>query len=152
MNGCCIGNFNICIQQNATFASVFTWLEPACCGAAGSGPQPVDLTGYTANMQIKAYPLAGTVLYDASTDITLGGPLGTITLVIPAYETMEFTWWEGVYDMILTDPTGVVTRLLSGTVSVCPGVTANGNLGPQFALLPGGQPANLPGGQGIVTP
>jgi hypothetical protein len=152
MNGCCIGNYNFCIDQFATLTRIFTWFAGQCCGAAGSQPAPVDLTGYTASMQIKPYPLSSVVFYDASSDITLGGIDGTIMLVIPAEETADFTWWNGVYDLLLTAPNGNVTRLLSGTVSVCPGVTGE-VVGPgQFILTPGGQAVLTPGGQGIVTP
>lgn len=152
MNGCCIANYNFCIDQNATLLKVFTWLTQACCNAVGSAPAPVDLTGYTANMQIRPFAQSTNVLYDASADITLGGPLGTITLEIPASATAGFTWWTGVYDLLLTDPSGFVTRLLSGTVTVCPGVTIPVASGGQFVLLPGGQAALLPGGQGVLTP
>jgi hypothetical protein len=149
----CIGNYNFCIDQNATLTRIFTWLAGSCCGAVGSQPAPVDLTGYTANMQIRPYPLATAVLFDASADITLGGTGGTITLVIPASVTAGFTWWCGVYDLLLTDPYGNVTRLLSGAVSVCPGVTAPiSGPTPQLVLLPGGVPVLLPGGGGVLTP
>lgn len=147
----CIGNYDLCIQQNATYTRIFTWTAGVCCGAAGSQPQPVDLTGYSASLQIRPYALSNTILYDASSNITLGGVLGTITLVIPATATALFTWWAGVYDLLLTDASGNVTRLLSGNVSVCAGVTALES-DAQYALLPGGQAALLPSGQGILTP
>lgn len=154
MNGCCcIANFNLCIEQSATYQKVFTWSAGACCNAAGSAPQPVDLTGYSASMQIKPYALSSTILYDAGSNIVLGGIYGTISLLIPAAATAAFTWWQGVYDMLLTDPYGVVTRLLSGSVSVCPGVTgvpAGG--GGNLLLLPGSVPLLLPGGSGIIAP
>lgn len=152
MNGCCVANYNFCVDQNATLSKVFTWLMQQC-NAVGAAPAPVDLTGWSAAMQIRPFPLSTTVLYDASSKITLGGKTGTISLNIPATDTAGFTWWTGVYDMLLIDPAGVVTRLLSGSVSVCPGVTIPviGGAG-QFVLLPGGQAALVPGGQGILTP
>jgi hypothetical protein len=147
----CVGNYSFCIDQNATFLRIFTWFAGSCCGAVGSQPAPVDLTGYRANMQIRPFPLSSTILYDASANITLGGIAGTITLLIPPLNTAGFTWWTGVYDLLLTDPYGVVTRLLSGSVSVCPGVTPL-SVGEQFVLLPGGQAALVPGGEGVLTP
>lgn len=123
MLNCGVCVFNLCVNQGATYQKQFTWLATACCGAAGAEPAPVDLTGYTANMQIRAFPLAATVLYDASADIVLGGIAGTIVLTIPSTDTENFTWWSGVYDMILTSPGGVVTRVLQGTVLVSAGVT-----------------------------
>lgn len=120
---CCGGSYNLNICQGATYTRVFIWLAGTCCGAAGAGPQPVDLTGYTAYLQIRPFPLSTEVLYDASTDLTLGGVDGTITLVIPAADTEDFTWWAGVYSLLLMDSSGNVTQLLSGTVTVCPSVT-----------------------------
>jgi hypothetical protein len=151
MNGCCIGNYDFCIDQNATLTKVFTWLTNPCCGAVGSAPAPVDLTGYSAGMQIRPFVLSTTLLFDATPYITLGGPAGTITLSIPGGITAALTWFSGVYDLLLLDQNGISTRLLSGQVTVCPGITAP-LLGPQFVLLPGGQAALVPGGQGVVTP
>lgn len=118
------GTYNLCINQYATFMRIFQWKAGQCCGVpVGSSPLPVDLTGYTAMMQIRAFPLDATVLYDASSNITLGGVNGTISLLIPASTTSGFTWWDGFYDLLLTNSGGFVTRLLSGTVTVSPGVT-----------------------------
>lgn len=119
------GTYNLCINQGATYTRIFVWIAGQCgCGTVGASSGPVDLTGYTAALQIRAYPLAATILYDASANITLGGTAGTITLVIPAANTETFTWWQGVYDLLLTSAAGVVTRLLMGSVSVSPAVTA----------------------------
>jgi hypothetical protein len=89
---------------------------------------PVDLTGYTATLQILPYPLATSILYDASSNITLGGPTGDpttgiITINIPASVTGTFTWWAGVYDLLLTDLVGTVYRFAQGNVTVSPGVS-----------------------------
>jgi hypothetical protein len=117
--------FNLCINQGATYERIFYWLNGQCgCTPAGqTTPPPVDLTGYTAQMQIKAFPLAPAVLYDASADLVLGGTAGSITLTISASDTETFTWWQGVYDLLLTSAGGQVTRLLSGLVTVSPAVT-----------------------------
>jgi hypothetical protein len=125
MENCCVGAYDFCINQYATYTRVFTWLAGTCCGqgTVGAQPAPVDLTGYTAALQIRAYPLSATVLYDASSDLVLGSTAGTITLTIPASATETFTWWNGVYDLLLTDPSGNATRLLQGSVTVSPAVT-----------------------------
>lgn len=128
VNPCCVAAFNLCINQGATYTKIITWdTLPACSSgsiAVGAVKTPVDLTGYTAELQIRPYALAPMVLYDATPNITLGGTAGTITLVIPSNATRNFTWWTGVYDLIMTDPLNNVTRLLSGTVSVSPGVSS----------------------------
>ena len=117
-------NYPFAIYQGQTFNKVITWTAGACgCGTAGASPSPVDLTGYTALMQFRASPLGGTLYYDASSNITLGGVAGTISLSIPAATTEAFTWFQGVYDLFLTSSQGVATPLLAGTVSVTPSVS-----------------------------
>jgi hypothetical protein len=118
------GTYNLCINQFATFEKVFIWTAGMCgCGTVGSSAGPVDLTGYTAALQIRPFALSTDILFDASSDITLGGTAGTIALTIPATATALFTWWNGVYDLLLTSSSGVATRLLMGSVTVTPGVT-----------------------------
>jgi hypothetical protein len=110
------GVYNLCIDQGATYAKIFAWV-------AGSPPKPVDITGYTANMQIRPFPLSTTLLYDASADLTLGGPCGTIGLTIDATDTESFDWLQAVYDLLLTSPAGLVSRFIGGSISVSDGVT-----------------------------
>ena len=68
------------------------------------------------------------LLYDASSNIILGGTAGTIELTIPATTTENFPiganpWFSGFYDLLLTDSVGNVTPLLRGTVTVTPAVS-----------------------------
>lgn len=121
---CCSAyRFDLCIQQWATYLQAFTWLSPQPVANGGQQVLPVDLTGYTATLEIRPFPLATTILYDASSNITLGGPTGIITINIPAATTGGFTWWSGVYDLLLTDLAGTVTRFTQGDVTVSPGVS-----------------------------
>lgn len=117
------GVYPIGINQYATYEKTFVWIGGGCgCGTVGASSGPIDLTGYTAAMQIRNYPGA-TILYDASANITLGGVTGAIDLVIPASVTAGFTWWQGQYDLLLISAAGIVTRLLMGSVTVTPGIT-----------------------------
>jgi hypothetical protein len=121
---CCGDIINLCINQGATFAYVFQWLAPSCCpGTVGACLAPVDITGCTATLQIKPYALASASYYDASADIVLGGTAGTLYLTIPASATQGFTWWTGVYDLLITNSAGYATRLFSGTVTVSAAVS-----------------------------
>jgi hypothetical protein len=127
MASCCPGTWNACIYQGATVSKTIIWYSGNCCGqgTVGSGPQPVDLTGYTVEMQIRAWKSTTAELYyDASSDITLGGTAGTIALLIPSSVTETFTWYTGWYDLLLTDSSGNVTPLLSGQVNVTQAVSA----------------------------
>ena len=91
---------------------------------------PVDLAGYTARMKIKD-KVGGTVL--ASTEagdtplnvlaIAIDNAAKTITLTIEATATDDFAWTKGVYDLEMVSPSGVVTTILSGKVSVTKEVT-----------------------------
>jgi hypothetical protein len=126
------GSYNLTIYQGQTYTQIFVWTAgPGSAGAipnsippVGASPLPVDLTGYTATLQMRAYNLTTAPLYyDASSNITLGGVLGTIALIIPAANTETFTWWSGFYDLLLTDSSGNVTPLLNGTVTITPAVS-----------------------------
>ena len=110
------GTFNLSIYQNATFNWTFIWTTNPCFGqgTVNAVAQPVDLTGNN-----DTAPL----YYDASSNITLGGIAGTISLTIPASVTGTFTWPSGVYDLLLTDSSGNVYPLLTGTVTVTPAVS-----------------------------
>jgi len=115
--------FDLCIQQWADYLQAFTWLSPQVVANGSQQVLPVDLTGYTATLQIRPYPLATSILYDASSNITLGGPTGIITIDIPAANTATFTWWAGVYDLLLTNLAGTAYRFTQGNVTVSPGVS-----------------------------
>jgi hypothetical protein len=131
------GTYDFTIEQSATFVRIFIWRAGSCgCGSGGSScgcgstdcqTGLVDLTGYSADMQIRASASSPTILYEASTligNIVLGGPAGTITLTIPATDSALFTWRRGVYNLDLKSPApdNFVTRLLVGTVTVSPSV------------------------------
>lgn len=91
---------------------------------------PVDLTGYTARMQIKD-KVGGTVL--ASTEagdtplnilsVALDTAKSTITLTVSATATAALIWTKGVYELEMVSSTGVVTTILSGKVTVAKEVT-----------------------------
>lgn len=105
------------IQQGVTFAKRFLWKD-----AAGT---PIDLTGYSARMQGRRSASSPDVLMEFSTElgsIVLGGVDGTIDLRLSAQETSAIEK-GGVYDLELTSPGGVVTRLLEGTFEISREVT-----------------------------
>lgn len=81
---------------------------------------PVDLAGFTARMQIRSSLTATTFLLELTTTngrIAIDNALKTITLLVDAVTTAAITWKTGVYDLELVSG-GVVTQLLSGTVTV----------------------------------
>jgi hypothetical protein len=87
---------------------------------------PVDLTGYTARMQIRETVDDEDVVLELTTEnggITLGGTNGQITLLIDADDTAALTVDKAVYDLELIDGSGIVTRLVSGEITVTKEVT-----------------------------
>jgi hypothetical protein len=118
MSACgCGTNYDLCIQQGATFRRVLSWKQDGAL---------VDLSNFTARMQIRATAEAATALIDLTTEnnrIALGGTAGTITLTISATDTAALTAGRAVYDLELVAPDGTVTCLLGGVVTIPRNIT-----------------------------
>lgn len=85
---------------------------------------PVDLTGATARMQIRAR-IGGELLLELTTDnggLAITGH-GTLTRTLSAAQTAALTWTEGVYDLEIEYADGTVQRYLQGAVTVSREVT-----------------------------
>jgi hypothetical protein len=112
------GTLNLTIDQGTTWNCVLTW---KINGTA------VNLTGYSARLQARQHFSSGTtVLALTSTPadgITLGGVAGTITLSLTATQTAALPALLCVYDLELVSPSGEVTRLVEGTLTVTAEVT-----------------------------
>jgi hypothetical protein len=109
--------YDILIEQGATFSQVITYKDN---GVA------VNLTGYTARMQVRATLESASTLVElttANSRIALGGTAGTITLTISATDTAALTAGRGVYDLELVSGSGIVTRLLQGVATISRNVT-----------------------------
>jgi tRNA threonylcarbamoyladenosine modification (KEOPS) complex Pcc1 subunit len=86
----------------------------------------VNLTGYTARMQVRSTLESAEALIELTTAngrIALGGSAGTITLTISATDTAALTAGRGVYDLELVSGSGIVTRLLQGVATISRNVT-----------------------------
>lgn len=111
------GNYNITAEQGATFTRVLTWTD--------SANAPINLTGYTARMQVRTDYASDSTVLSLTTEnnaITLGGSAGTITLSISASSMTSIPVGIFVYDLELVSGT-LVVRLVEGTFSVKPEVT-----------------------------
>lgn len=107
--------YNIKAYQGATYDVTITWSIDGT---------PVDLTSYTAAMQVRQRPDSASPVLNLSTDseITLGGTAGTININVPA-DTMGSAVAGGyLYDLEL-DSGSEVTRLLQGQFLIEAGVT-----------------------------
>ncbi|MCY1167132.1 hypothetical protein D9M73_70890 [compost metagenome] len=112
------GAYALTIYQGATFQLRVIWQD--------SNRVPIDLTGYTARMQIRERLAATTTLANMTTEnggITLGGAAGTIDLLLTAVETAAISAIRGVYDLELVSPTGVVSKVLADEVDFVKEVT-----------------------------
>lgn len=110
------GAYNVTAEQCATWQEVWTWTD-----ATGA---PVDLTGYTARMDVRTAPggsLVASIIQGSG--IVLGGAAGTITPTLSAAATGAMRAGTYAYDILLTSPAGFVTRLLAGSFTVLPCVT-----------------------------
>jgi len=106
------------IEQGATLAKSFVWKT--------SDAVVIPLTSYTARMQIRASVSSPTILLELSTAnglISISPNEGKVTLTVGPTVTSGITWRRGKYDLELTSPAGVVTRLLYGDITVSQEVT-----------------------------
>ena len=104
---------DIVIEQGATFNTTINVEDTA--GAA------INLYGYTANSMMRKsyYSSSATTI----TSTVTGTANGEITLTVSATNTAALTPGRYVYDVIITSPTSVVTRVVEGIVTVLPSVT-----------------------------
>lgn len=107
------------LEQGATFRRRFQW-------QTGPSGTPVDLTGYTAAMQVRPAPTAETIIVELTTadgSITLTDE-GDIHLVLDAAATALLPAGTYSYDLELTaGPGGDTRRLLRGQFEISAEVT-----------------------------
>ena len=106
------------LDQGATFEHLLTWTTNE--GA------PIDLTGYTARMQVRPKAGSDDLIFDLTTEnggITLGDVAGTITIAISATDSTAVIVRKGVYDLELCSSSGFITRLVQGKLVIDPEVT-----------------------------
>jgi|TARA_R110000796_G_scaffold238724_1_gene359164 carbon monoxide dehydrogenase subunit G len=84
----------------------------------------VDLTGYTAAMQVRSTPGAPTAILslESGTEITLGGAAGTIAVEVSATVMAAVAAGNYEYDFDLNSG-GQVTRLIRGKFTVVAEIT-----------------------------
>ena len=102
------GIYNILSDQGSTFARTLVYKD--------SNGTPIDLSGYTAKMEIRPTIGSSTLLLTLSTAngrITLGGAAGTITLNVASGD-MGFDPGSYAYDLEVTSGGGVTTRVVMG--------------------------------------
>lgn len=113
------GIYNPTIDQGSTWSVSLVYKDP-------SG-NPINLTGYTAKMQLrKKYDSATAALTLATggQGIVITGATGTIAITATDEQTATLDPGFYVYDLDLNNG-GVITRLIQGQVTVSAEVTSN---------------------------
>lgn len=102
---------NLLIDQGATFSTVINLEDTA--GA------PIDLSTYTGASQMrKHFTSSNSVSFNVSLSNT-----GVVTLALTANQTTNLTAGRYVYDVEVTDGSGIISRIVEGIVTVSPNVT-----------------------------
>lgn len=113
-----MADFDITITDNADWSMVVTY-ETA-------GGAPIDLTGYTAIMTLRTHPAASVAMLQLSSaagEISINAALGMMTVSVTSAQAATLTQGRGVYDLMITNLGGSVTRIVGGTVTIESGVT-----------------------------
>lgn len=90
---------------------------------------PLTITGWSVRSQIRSSATSPVVLFEWNT--TAGAGIGTAsvsgsTVTITLTGTTDSALWTfmtGVYDVVLTDPSGHPTRIVEGSIRITPSVT-----------------------------
>lgn len=101
------------IEQGATFTSTVNVKD--------SNGDAVNLTSYTAASQIRKSYYSSTS--NTITATVTGTANGEITLSMDANTTANLTSGRYLFDLLITSPASVKTRVIEGIVTVLPSVT-----------------------------
>jgi hypothetical protein len=109
---------DLVILNNATFQASIELKESDI---------PIDLTGYNFYMQCRPSYQSSTVYFEVTSN-TNGGIVidpthGKFTITIPASQTSQFTFLDGVYDVIAVKSDGTQLRAMEGNVFIDFGTT-----------------------------
>jgi hypothetical protein len=105
------------IDQGADWFFNVTYEQPA--------GTPVNITSYTAALQLRSLPESTTAVLSLATGsgITITGPSGLVAVHATAAQTGGIIAGDYYYDLEITSPMGIVTRLVQGQAILNPQVT-----------------------------
>lgn len=110
------GQYNLTVEQGSTFNLTLVYKDQR--------GYVIDLTGYSARMQMRSSVNSSTVALELTTAngrISIDGTSGKITLSIAAADTAGLSG-AGVYDLELVNGL-IVQRILEGSYTISPEVT-----------------------------
>lgn len=103
------------MEQGATFIRTLTLTDDL--------GTPINLSGYTARMQIRPFVTSSSVILDVTPYIDISPVAGVLTINVPATVTSTLYTLDSVYDLEIESSTNIVTRLLEGSVKLDLNVT-----------------------------
>lgn len=110
------GQYDITVEQGSTFNLTLVYKDQR--------GYVIDLTGYSARMQLRSSVASSAVVLDLTTAngrISIDGAAGKISLLIAAADTAGLSG-TGVYDLELVNGL-IVQRVLEGSYTISPEVT-----------------------------
>lgn len=108
------GKYNIEIEKKATFTRDFT-LYSTYISAGNAGNVKLDLTGATVAAKIKRKASDAAALATFSTAV-VDAEEGIFRISLSAAQTAALNFDVGVYDVLITFPSGVVEKFIEGNV------------------------------------
>ena len=103
---------NLKIDQGTDFSTSITLTDDD--GTA------LNLSGYTGAGQIRKYYTSTTAV---NFDVVVTANTGTVTMELSSNTSNSMNSGRYVYDIELTDTSGIVSRIMEGIVTITPGVT-----------------------------
>ena len=110
------GRYNITVYKGTTFQLSPVWKVDNL---------PVNLTGYTADMQVRQFTDSAILVELSTTNgrIVITPALGQVALTLTAAQTAALTSGNYQYDLNLTSPDGIVYKILQGAFVILDSVT-----------------------------
>ena len=107
------GFAELTVEQGASYSTTVT--------VNGSNGSPTNLTNYTVAAQLrKSYYSSTATDFTVSISNAAGGE---ITMTLTSANTANLTPGRYVYDLLITSPTAVKTRVVEGIATILPSVT-----------------------------
>jgi hypothetical protein len=103
---------NLVVDQGSTFSTTINLTDDF--------GNLVDLTGYSGAGQIRKHYTSSNAV---NIGVTLGGSNGTVTLALSANASANIVAGRYVYDVEITSPSGDVSRIFEGIITLTPQVT-----------------------------
>jgi len=112
------GRYDIQMRTNETFSMQLVYKD--------RNKLPIDITGYTAHMQVRNKPGGNVLILDSNNvgnSITVDGPNGVVNVEFGVDNMLGVTAQKGAYDLALIDPADKPAVVVEGTVAIIKGVT-----------------------------